>query len=293
MGAERKSWAGVALAALIIVVAGCGGQDRTSPSSSPMATVTLRPDAETTVPDAANQASPPTDPQSTKLADGTTTPSPPAAPAADARTLDLDVPDGAYAVIWVRRGSRVTLRTDPGGGSVVTKLGKRTAFGSPTVLGVVRQVGRWAAVTTAKLPNGRLAWVKLDPRRLNGGWTRLSIVVDLSARRATLQSGDRVVRAFPVTVGAPGVETPAGRFSVTDTFRGDLDPAAYGCCALALSATQPHLPTGWLGGNRIAIHGTTGPLGVAASHGCVRAANSDVSALVDKIPLGTPVFIRT
>ena len=293
MGAERKSWAGVALAALIIVVAGCGGQDRTSPSSSPMATVTLRPDAETTVPDAANQASPPTDPQSTKLADGTTTPSPPAAPAADARTLDLDVPDGAYAVIWVRRGSRVTLRTDPGGGSVVTKLGKRTAFGSPTVLGVVRQVGRWAAVTTAKLPNGRLAWVKLDPRRLNGGWTRLSIVVDLSARRATLQSGDRVVRAFPVTVGAPGVETPTGRFSVTDTFRGDLDPAAYGCCALALSATQPHLPTGWLGGNRIAIHGTTGPLGVAASHGCVRAANSDVSALVDKIPLGTPVFIRT
>jgi lipoprotein-anchoring transpeptidase ErfK/SrfK len=289
MGAECKSWAGLALAALIILVAGCGGQDRTS-SPPPTATVTLQADAETTVPDAADQASPPTDPQSTKLAGETTTPP---TPAADPRALDLDVPDGAYAVIWVRHGSRVTLRTDPGGGSVVARLGKRTEFGSPTVLGVVRQVGRWAAVTTAKLPNGRFAWVKLNPRRLDGGWTRLSIVVDLSARRATLQSGDRVVRAFPVTVGAPGVETPTGRFSVTDTFRGDLDPAAYGCCALALSATQPHLPTGWLGGNRIAIHGTSGPLGVAASHGCVRAANTEVSALVDKVPLGTPVFIRS
>jgi lipoprotein-anchoring transpeptidase ErfK/SrfK len=101
------------------------------------------------------------------------------------------------------------------------------------------------------------------------------------------------VRSFAVTIGAPGVETPTGRFAVTDSFRGELDPAAYGCCALALSATQPHLPSGWLGGNRIAIHGTSGPLGVAASHGCVRAADEDVSALVARVPLGTPVFIRS
>jgi lipoprotein-anchoring transpeptidase ErfK/SrfK len=62
---------------------------------------------------------------------------------------------------------------------------------------------------------------------------------------------------------------------------------------VALSATQPHIPSGWLGGNRIAIHGTTGPLGVAASHGCVRAANPDVSMLVDRLPLGSPVFIHS
>ena len=48
----------------------------------------------------------------------------------------------------------------------------------------------------------------------------------------------------------------SGRFAVTDTFRGELNEAAYGCCALALSATQPSLPSGWFGGNRIAIHGT-------------------------------------
>ena len=66
MGAERKSWAGLALAALIFV-AGCGGQDRTSPSPPPTATVTLQADAETTVPEAADQASPPTDPQSLRV----------------------------------------------------------------------------------------------------------------------------------------------------------------------------------------------------------------------------------
>jgi lipoprotein-anchoring transpeptidase ErfK/SrfK len=294
MGAERKSWAGLALLGLIFAAGGCADEaSRAQPSPTTSGiTVTVQAAGETTSPRAASTASPPADAggDPTEVDSQTTTSS---NPATAPQTIDLHVPNGAYAVIWVRQGSRIELRSDPGGGSVVDTVGRRTEFGSPTVFGVVRQVGDWAGVTTSKLPNGHLAWVRLDPRRLNAGWTRMSIVVDLSARRAELEDGDRVVRAFPVTVGAPGVDTPTGRFSVTDTFRGGLDQAAYGCCALALSATQPHLPTGWLGGNRIAIHGTTGPLGVAASHGCVRAADHDVSALVDKVPLGTPVFIRS
>ena len=195
-------------------------------------------------------------------------------------------------MIWVRAGHRVEIRTEPGGGELVARAAKRTEFGSPTVFGVVRQRGRWAGVSTPLLANGTLGWVRLDPKRLNAGWTRTSIVVDVSERSAELLEGDDVKRQFSVTVGAPGTDTPIGRFAITDTFRGDLNPA-YGCCALALSATQPSLPSGWLGGRRIAIHGTAGPLGVAASHGCVRAADADVSALVDRIPLGTPVFIRS
>ena len=206
--------------------------------------------------------------------------------------LALDVPKGSYPVIWVRRGQRIEMRTKPGGGELVTRAGKRTEFGSPTVWGVVKQEGKWAGVSTPLLANGQLGWVRLDPKRLHAGWTRTSIVVDVSDRSAELLEGDKVERRFAVTVGAPGSDTPLGRFAVTDTFRGDLNPA-YGCCALALSATQPNLPSGWLGGSRIAIHGTTGPLGIAASHGCVRAADTDVSALVNKVPLGTPVFIRS
>jgi lipoprotein-anchoring transpeptidase ErfK/SrfK len=205
--------------------------------------------------------------------------------------LTLDAPDGAHPIVWVRRGREVEIRTEPGGGEVAEVVDKRTEFSSPTVLGVVKSVGRWAAVTTPRMANGELGWVKLDPKRLRAGWTPLSVVIDVSDRVAVLRDEDEVVRSFAVTVGMPGSPTPTGRFSVTDTFRGDLQ-AAYGCCAVALSATQPHVPSGWLGGNRIAIHGTYGPLGVAASSGCVRAADADVSKLVDRVPLGAPVFIR-
>jgi hypothetical protein len=215
-----------------------------------------------------------------------------AAPPAPKPTLALDHPDDSYPVIWVRSGRAVEVRTRPGGGELVDVARRRTEFGSPSVFGVIRRQGRWAGVTTPKLPNNQLGWIKLDPRRLKAGSTKYSIVVDLSQRLAELRRADGAGRTFPVTVGAPGTDTPTGRFAVTDTFRGGLSPA-YGCCAVALSATQPNTPSGWLGGSRIAIHGTTGPLGVAASLGCVRAADAEVSNLIRRVPLGTPVFIRS
>ena len=314
MGAECKPGARLALVALAAaagaVIAGCGGDDPVSTSSSAStSTSTSTTEAPGTNSDAASAANRADE----RKPESANAPEPVAPPGADPEPAtgggsqresepesggpsltkyELTVPDGAHGLVWVRRGAKVPLRTEPGGGRVAKVVGKRTDFGSPTVFGVVKQIDGWAGVSTPYLPNGQLAWLRLDPKRINAGWTHLSIVVDLSARRAALRKDDRVLRSFAVTVGAPGVETPTGRFAVTDTFRGDLDPAAYGCCALALSATQPHLPSGWLGGNRIAIHGTYGPLGVAASHGCVRAANEEVSALVDRVPLGTPVFIR-
>jgi hypothetical protein len=208
-----------------------------------------------------------------------------------ARDQTLDVYDHGHPILWVRQGEKVEIRTGPGSGEPLRTVGSHTEFGSRRVFSVVRTEGRWAGVTTPFAGNGALGWVELDPRTLKAGWVRDEIVVDLSAFRAELVRGDRVLRSFSVTVGASGSPTPTGRFAVTDTFRGDLN-SAYGCCALALSALQPALPSGWLGGNRIAIHGTYGPLGVAASHGCVRAGNSDVSTLVDKAPPGTPVIIH-
>ncbi len=193
-------------------------------------------------------------------------------------------------IVWLRRGERIALRAAPRG-TLVKRLRWKTRFGSRTVLAAFARRGRWAGVPTPLLPDGELGWVKLDPSRLQAGWTRYSIEVDLSSKAARLRLGGRVLRSFPVTVGSPASPTPTGRFAITDMFRGHLDPA-YGCCALATTATQPSLPSGWFGGNRIAIHGTTGPLGVAVSHGCVRAADPDVSALVRRIGLGTPVVIR-
>ena len=215
----------------------------------------------------------------------TPTAGPPAPP-----TLELDAPPDAHPVIWVRQGESVEVRDAPGG-ALLEVARKRTEFGSPTVFSVVRHRGSWAGVTTPAAGNGSLGWVKLDPERLRAGWTRGAIEVDLSEREARLVEGGELVVSFAVTIGAPEFETPTGRFAITDTFRGDLDPA-YGCCALATSAVQPRLPSGWFDGNRIAIHGTSGTLGIAASHGCLRAADAALEKLLGRVSLGTPVFIR-
>jgi hypothetical protein len=187
----------------------------------------------------------------------------------------LVISDRGHPIVWVRHGHTVDIRSSPGG----------------PVFAVERTDGRWAGVPNAFTGNGTLGWVRLDARQLRAGYTTRSILVDLSDFRAQLMKGDRVVRSFTVAIGAPGTDTPTGRYAVTDTFRGDLNPA-YGCCAVALSAVQPNLDSGWIGGDRIAFHGTAGPLGVAISHGCIRAADRDVSALVNQVPPGTPVTVR-
>jgi hypothetical protein len=205
--------------------------------------------------------------------------------------LALQIPEDAHPVIWVADGAEAEMWAEPGGGDRIARIGARTRFGSPSVFGVVEQRGDWAGVSTERLPNGELGWIRLHPEAIEAGWTKYEVVVDLSDRTAELWLGDQAERSFPVTVGAPASSTPTGVYSVTDTFT-DLDSEAYGCCALAISATQPNLPSGWLGGNRIAIHGTEGELGIATSSGCVRAADAEVRDLVRTLPLGTPVTIR-
>ena len=215
-----------------------------------------------------------------------------AAPESEQALVDhtLALPDRGHRVVYVLRGHQVDLHSEPGG-PVVKTLGDETEFGSPHVFAVAEAQGQWAGVPTPALDNGSLGWIPLDDRDLGAGTTPYEVVVDLSDRRAELVKRGDVVRAFTVSVGAPGSETPTGRFAVTDSFRRGLNPS-YGCCAVALTASQPELPSGWLGGNRIAIHGTSGPLGVATSSGCVRAADRDVSAIIDAAPLGAPVTIR-
>lgn len=89
-----------------------------------------------------------------------------------------------------------------------------------------------------------------------------------------------------------GSETPPGDYSVTDALAGPKLGPYYGCCVLAISGHQPNLPPGWIGGDRIAIHGTPGPVGGAASLGCLRATDADMVDLFALVPLGAPVFIR-
>jgi hypothetical protein len=194
-----------------------------------------------------------------------------------------------FRVAQVKRRARVRVYERPGRG-LVERVGDETEFGSPQVFSVVGRRGRWLEVTTPVSPENETMWIWAERRKLRFGTTRLSVRIDLGARTAELRRGSEVERRFPVTVGAAASSTPTGRFAITDTFTENLNPV-YGCCALALSARQTNLPADWIGGDRVAIHGTTGPVGAAASNGCIRAGNEDAMALLTTLPLGSPVFI--
>ena len=195
----------------------------------------------------------------------------------------------AFTIARLRPGARVALWKAPGR-DLVRMLGPRTEFGSPVTLSVVEGRAGWLGVTTPDLPNGELGWVRRDPGRLQIYWTKYSLHADLSSLSLSLRYGDGAVARFLVTVGAPGSETPIGRYGITDALSFDESPF-YGCCALALSGRQTHLPPGWIGGNRLAIHGTPGPVGGAESHGCIRATDATMRELFRRVPLGTPVFV--
>jgi lipoprotein-anchoring transpeptidase ErfK/SrfK len=160
------------------------------------------------------------------------------------------------------------------------------------VLGVTGRRGGWLRVVAAERRNGQVAWIRARAVRL--GATDVSITVDRSARRLVLRRGRKVLRRMPIAVGRPGNETPLGRFAVTDLLRTGRADSPYGCCAVALSGHQTRLEPGWPGGDRLAIHGTPDPetVGTEASLGCMRAYTKDIKALLRRVPLGTPVFIR-
>jgi lipoprotein-anchoring transpeptidase ErfK/SrfK len=161
------------------------------------------------------------------------------------------------------------------------------------VLAVLGRSGSWLQVATADLPSGRDGWIDAGSPAVTLGATRTSIVIRLAARTLELRRDDRVTARYAVGIGSPATPTPTGRFAVTDKLPGAAYNAAYGCCILALSARQTHLPAGWRGGDRIAIHGTNEPasIGRALSTGCIHAADSTLRTLMRGVPLGTPVTI--
>jgi hypothetical protein len=173
------------------------------------------------------------------------------------------------------------------GGPVVARYDGRTEFGSPVVLAVGARRGRWVGVFTPDVPNDRLGWVRAGDLRV--ARVAAHVVVSLSRRRLTLYRDGRAVRSFPVGIGAPGTATPTGEFAITDKLPGGRFSPVYGCCILALSGHQTHLPRGWTGGDRLAIHG--GAFG-AVSSGCLHADTTALRFLMTHVPLGTRVTIR-
>ena len=120
------------------------------------------------------------------------------------------------------------------------------------------------------------------------------ILVDISSRRAKIYRDGKIVRRFKVVVGAPSTPTPTGHYYVVDRMHLHTSWAP-GKWALATSAFSRVLKRFEGGQGQVALHAKgylAAPLGAAASHGCVRFANSAVAWLARKIPNGTPVDIK-
>jgi hypothetical protein len=187
-------------------------------------------------------------------------------------------------------GRHILLRARPEG-RVLTMVAARTEFGSPQTLAVAFRKGDWIAVRSTALGNRRVGWVRARPLRLVR--RPLLLDVDLSKRELVMRDADGVERRISVAIGAPDTPTPVGRFYVTDKLRGADFGSYYGCCILALSGRQPHLPEGWSGGDRLAIHGSPTPTwGQAVSNGCLHASEADLRYLMRAVPLGTTVRIH-
>ena len=195
-----------------------------------------------------------------------------------------------YPTALVRR--KVALYDRPAGKRKVV-LAPRTDWNSPRVMGVVRQRGRWLGVLAPELQNGEIGWLRADRARLD--CVNWSLHADLSRRVLVIRRGGEKLRRFRVGIGRTRNPTPKGRFAVTDKLKVSGAGPPYGCCVLALSGHQTRLPPNWPGGDRLAVHATTdtGDLGRRVSLGCLRVAGGNARWLIEHVPLGAPVFIRS
>jgi len=139
------------------------------------------------------------------------------------------------------------------------------------------------------------------------------LILDRRQRVLQVLDGERELRRFPVGVGMPGWETPAGSFAVLEK---RVDPIWQHPANGQLVPPGPGNPLGsrWIGFHRdcngrrgfngqehlevkgcvtAGFHGTPNreSVGRAASHGCVRLFDEHARELFELVQVGTPVIV--
>jgi lipoprotein-anchoring transpeptidase ErfK/SrfK len=167
---------------------------------------------------------------------------------------------------------------------------------SGAVMPVVRRQvtgagAKWVQIELSRRPNGATGWVPARvTRRVLIPWR---LVVSTSRRTLTVYRQGRVFRRMKVVVGAKSTPTPRGHFYIVEHVKLH-NSWAHGVWALATSAHSNVFQEFDGGDGQVALHGRgslSAPLGTAASHGCVRLADSAVAWLARVIPNGTPLDV--
>jgi L,D-transpeptidase-like protein len=184
----------------------------------------------------------------------------------------------------------------------------RSPAASSRTVGIVRSTSKyygvpitiWVQATNAARTWGKVELPYVWPR--TDGWIRLAglsrmrtdvvVSVDLSEHTVRVYRSGRLRYRVLGATGAAWSPTPPGRYVVTD--RVAFAGGALGTFAFGISGIQPHLPSGWSGGDQLAIHGTNEPwsIGRSVSAGCIRVSEWSLDRFRPLLQLGTPVIIR-
>jgi len=128
-----------------------------------------------------------------------------------------------------------------------------------------------------------------------------AVTVSTSERKARLFRRGKFVKAYTVAIGSAEFPTPQGQFVVQSMQKNPAWNVPNSAWAGSLAGQS--IPGGdpsnplvarWIGFNgSVGFHGTasSGSLGSAASHGCIRMAPSDVIDLFERVRPGTPVLV--
>jgi Uncharacterized protein conserved in bacteria len=132
-----------------------------------------------------------------------------------------------------------------------------------------------------------------------------SVKIDTKTNMLGVFEADKLVAAYPVTIGSAQTASPIGEWKVRaitklPRFRYDKEMLKHGQRSgnFHMLPPGPNSPVGviWIALNKkgIGLHGTNEPetIGHTVSHGCIRLANWDVVQLAQRVKPGVPVSIH-
>jgi lipoprotein-anchoring transpeptidase ErfK/SrfK len=200
---------------------------------------------------------------------------------------------GATVAPWYRTAATavvaaVEIHEVPDGPALST-LPHPQPSGAPLTFLVVESRDGWHQVQLPQRPNGSTGWIRAEAVTLAA--LEYSVTVSVADNTLSLHRGGAVEQTFSVATGTGDTPTPLGSFYLTEL----LAPtnAGYGPFAFGISAFSDVLNSFGAGPGQIGLHGTddASSIGRAASHGCIRMSNEDISVLANLLPLGTPITI--
>jgi lipoprotein-anchoring transpeptidase ErfK/SrfK len=119
------------------------------------------------------------------------------------------------------------------------------------------------------------------------------VLVSIPDRKLAVLEDGRVLKVFPVAVGAEDSPSPDGEFQIINRLS---NPTYYHPGKVIPAGPANPLGSRWIGLSLTGygIHGTNAPrsIGKAASHGCIRMAKRDLEQLFDLVRVGDTVVIR-